>query len=41
MRAAGVSIDNSVFLAQFFSDIIVLFLGGFVLSAALHKLRAG
>ena len=39
MREDNVQIENSVFLAQFFSDIIVLFLGGFVLSAGLHKLR--
>ena len=39
MRANGQPIENSVFLSQFFSDIIILFLGGFVLSAALHKQR--
>ena len=39
MRANQMEIENSVFLSQFFSDIILLFLGGFVLSAALHKLR--
>ncbi|MEM9481357.1 MAG: SLC13 family permease [Verrucomicrobiota bacterium] len=30
-------VTNTLFLAPFFSDIILLFLGGFVLSAALHK----
>lgn len=30
-------ISDTLFLAPFFSDIILLFLGGFVLSAALHK----
>lgn len=39
MRSSGIAIDNSVFLGQFFSDIILLFMGGFVLSSALHKLR--
>ena len=39
MRMEGKSIETSVFMGQFFSDIIVLFLGGFVLSAALNKLR--
>lgn len=39
MRDSGMEIEDSVFLSQFFSDIIVLFLGGFVLSAALHKLH--
>lgn len=39
IRGSGTEISDSVFLSQFFSDIILLFLGGFVLSAALHKLR--
>jgi len=39
MRDVGMEIDKSVFMSQFFSDIILLFLGGFVLSAGLHKLR--
>ncbi len=39
MRADDMHVTNEVFMAQFFSDIILLFLGGFVLSAALHKLR--
>lgn len=38
IRAHGVDVSNEVFLSPFFSDIILLFLGGFVLSAALHKL---
>jgi sodium-dependent dicarboxylate transporter 2/3/5 len=37
MNDAGIAIDQSQFTSQFFSDIILLFLGGFVLSAALHK----
>lgn len=39
MRENGMKVEDSVFMSQFFSDIIVLFLGGFVLSAALHKLQ--
>ena len=37
MNREGIAIDQSQFTSQFFSDIILLFLGGFVLSAALHK----
>jgi sodium-dependent dicarboxylate transporter 2/3/5 len=37
MVANGVEADAGEFMAPFFSDIILLFLGGFVLSAALHK----
>ena len=37
MLANQMQVTQSVFLASFFSDIILLFLGGFVLSAALHK----
>ena len=33
----GAGVEPSVFLAPFFSDVILLFLGGFVLSAALRK----
>ncbi len=33
----GVSINKAIFLSPFFSNIILLFLGGFVLSAVLHK----
>ncbi|MDA7933781.1 DASS family sodium-coupled anion symporter [Akkermansiaceae bacterium] len=33
----GQGTTRSLFLAPFFSDIILLFLGGFVLSTALHK----
>lgn len=39
MRDHGLEVDESVFMGQFFSDIILLFLGGFVLSAGLHKQR--
>ncbi len=39
IRADGGEVENTEFLAPFFSDIILLFLGGFVLSAALHKLH--
>ena len=39
MRRAGMGISESELLAPFFSDVILLFLGGFVLSAALHKYR--
>ena len=39
MRLAGMGISASELLAPFFSDVILLFLGGFVLSAALHKYR--
>lgn len=39
IRESGTKISDSVFLAPFFSNIILLFLGGFVLSSALHKYR--
>jgi sodium-dependent dicarboxylate transporter 2/3/5 len=39
MARDGIEVSSTVFLAPFFSDIILLFLGGFVLSAALHKFR--
>jgi len=39
MKATGLKIDKSLFLTPFFSNIILLFLGGFVLSAALRKYR--
>ncbi|MEN0019821.1 MAG: SLC13 family permease [Planctomycetota bacterium] len=39
LQAAGGSQTTAVFLSPFFSDIILLFLGGFVLSAALHSHR--
>ena len=38
MRSAGMAVDDAAFLAPFFSDIILLFLGGFVMSTALRKL---
>jgi sodium-dependent dicarboxylate transporter 2/3/5 len=37
MAADGLEAEAADFMAPFFSDIILLFLGGFVLSAALHK----
>ena len=37
MVAHGMEADAGEFMAPFASDIIMLFLGGFVLSAALHK----
>lgn len=37
IRADGSELSATVYLAPFFSDIILLFLGGFTLSAALHK----
>jgi len=37
MRSEGMVISEHEFLAPFFSDVILLFLGGFVLSAAMHK----
>jgi len=37
ITADGTKMSATVFLAPFFSDIILLFLGGFVLSSALHK----
>jgi solute carrier family 13 (sodium-dependent dicarboxylate transporter), member 2/3/5 len=37
MRASGLDVDPEAFLAPFFSNIILLFLGGFVLSAALQR----
>lgn len=39
MRRDGMAISENALLAPFFSDVILLFLGGFVLSAALHKYR--
>lgn len=38
LQSSGQTIEPGLFLGQFFSDITLLFLGGFVLSAALHKL---
>jgi sodium-dependent dicarboxylate transporter 2/3/5 len=37
MQAEGMDAAGSLFLSPFFSDVIVLFLGGFTISAALHK----
>lgn len=37
MREHGIDANQQMFLSPFFSDVIVLFLGGFTLSAALHK----
>lgn len=37
MKANGIDANGKMFLSPFFSDVIVLFLGGFALSAALHK----
>ncbi|MBL8901430.1 MAG: DASS family sodium-coupled anion symporter [Planctomycetes bacterium] len=37
LRSAGRSIEDAAFLAPFFSDTILLFLGGFALSAALQR----
>lgn len=37
MLADHMQVVQATFLAPFFSDIILLFLGGFVLSAAMHK----
>ncbi len=39
MKTCGMTASNEPFLSPFFSDIILLFLGGFALSAALHKRR--
>jgi sodium-dependent dicarboxylate transporter 2/3/5 len=39
MLQADLEVTNAVFLGPFFSDIILLFLGGFVLSLALHKMQ--
>lgn len=39
MTAAEMGVTKDDFFAPFFSDIIVLFLGGFAVSAALHKRR--
>lgn len=35
--SADMEVSKTTFLAPFFSDIILLFLGGFVLSSAMHK----
>jgi sodium-dependent dicarboxylate transporter 2/3/5 len=37
MKSTGMEVSKETFLAPFFSDVIVLFLGGFALSSALHK----
>lgn len=37
MDGSGQAVSATVFLSPFFSDIILLFLGGFVLSSVLHK----
>lgn len=37
INASGKIVDSQAFLSPFFSNIILLFLGGFVLSATLHK----
>ena len=37
LRDAGRPVDETMFLAPFFSNVILLFLGGFVLSSAFHK----
>ena len=39
MRAGGQEAAPQQFLAPFFSDVILLFLGGFTLSSALHRYR--
>ncbi len=39
LSATGAEVSSTTFLAPFFSDVILLFLGGFTLSAALHKYR--
>ncbi|MCD0462975.1 SLC13 family permease [Roseiconus lacunae] len=39
MSASGLSVDRADFFSPFFSDVIVLFLGGFALSAALRTRR--
>lgn len=37
LRAAGIEVPDERFLAPFFSDLVLLFLGGFVLAAALSR----
>lgn len=39
LRSHDQQVSNAVFLAPFFSDVILLFLGGFSLAAALQKFR--
>ncbi|MBK9386979.1 MAG: DASS family sodium-coupled anion symporter [Planctomycetes bacterium] len=39
LRGAGRAIDDAAFLAPFFSDTILLFFGGFALSAALQRVH--
>lgn len=39
LQHAGRPVDGALFLTPFFSDIVLLFLGGFVLSSALHKFQ--
>ncbi len=37
LQSEGMAVTKATFLSPFFSDVILLFLGGFTLSAALHK----
>jgi len=37
LEAHGTPVDPATFTAPFFSDVILLFLGGFIISSALHK----
>ncbi len=39
LEAAGTEVESSVFTSPFFSNVILLFLGGFVISAALNKFQ--
>ena len=39
LRGGGVDVPSSIFLAPFFSNVVLLFLGGFVLSAGFQKYR--
>ena len=39
VEQTGVDVASSVFLSPFFSNVILLFLGGFVISSALHKFQ--
>ena len=39
LKQGGIDVASSVFLSPFFSNVILLFLGGFVISSALHKFQ--
>ena len=39
MDGQGIEVTKTLFMAPFFSDIILLFMGGFVMASAMHKFQ--